>query len=95
MWATLRQSGYTDALGFVAENLSLYVDFVRWLAREELRLFTHGIAGRVSTEKAARMAEEGITLVNQILGLLRKTTLLKYIAEGNVPPTRARRPRAG
>jgi DNA-binding transcriptional MerR regulator len=91
LWARLRKSGYVDALGFRVENLSLYVDFVRWLAREELRLFTRGIAGRVGGDRARRMAEDGITHVNQLLALLRKATLLRYIAEGNVPAPRARR----
>jgi DNA-binding transcriptional MerR regulator len=95
VWARLRKAGFVDALGFPVENLSLYVDFVRWLAREELRLFTRGIAGRVGTERATRMAEDGITHVNQLLGLLRKTTLLRYIAEGNIPAPRVRRRRTG
>jgi DNA-binding transcriptional MerR regulator len=86
IWAALRRSGFTTRLGFRAEHLSLYVDMVRWLAREELRLFTRGIAARVETETARRMAEAGITHLNQLIGLLRKDTLLRYIAQGNVPP---------
>jgi hypothetical protein len=30
------------------------------------------------------MAEEGIACVNRMLGLLRETTLLRYIARGNI-----------
>jgi len=86
IWAALRRSGFTKRLGFRAEQLSLYVDMVRWLAREELRLFTRGIAARVETETARRMAEAGITHLNQLIALLRKMTLLRYIAEGNVAP---------
>ena len=85
LWAKLRVAGYADALGFGPHRLKVYVDFVRWLAREELRMFTAGVTGRVDTERSASMAEAGITLVNQILALLRKQTLLRYIAEGNVP----------
>jgi DNA-binding transcriptional MerR regulator len=99
VWATMRRAGFTERLGFRPEQLALYVDVVRALAREELRIFTRGIAGRVSTERATRMAEEGITHLNKLIALLRKATLLRYIAEGNVPdsprvPARARR-RAG
>jgi DNA-binding transcriptional MerR regulator len=89
IWATLWRAGFTEALGFRPANLRLYVDMVSWLAREELRLFTRGIAGRVDTEKARRMAEDGITYLNQLMALLRKTTLLRYIAQGNVPPADA------
>ncbi len=93
LWAKMRQSGYVDALGFGPDKLQIYVDFVRWLAREELRIFSHGVAGRVPTEESARMAEAGINLVNQIIGLFRKGTILRYVAEGNVvsEPSTARR----
>jgi DNA-binding transcriptional MerR regulator len=93
IWSTLRRSGFAEDLGFRAEELRLYVDMVRWLAREELRLFTRKIANRVETEAVRRMAEAGITHLNQLIGLLRKMTLLRYIAEGNVAPA-ARAPTA-
>jgi len=99
LWARLRHAGFSDALGFRPEQIALYVELVQALARQELRLFTQGIAGRVTTEGARRMAEEGIVVLNQVIGLLRKQTLLRYIAEGNVPPaprkrqTRPRHPR--
>jgi DNA-binding transcriptional MerR regulator len=85
LWARLREAGFDERLGFTAANFRVYVDFVRWLAREELRMFTHGLTGRVTPEVSARMAEAGINGVNQMLTLLRKNTLLRYIAEGNVP----------
>jgi DNA-binding transcriptional MerR regulator len=85
LWAKMRAAGFREELGFGAANLRVYVDFVQWLAREELRLFSHGVTGRVDTETSARMAEAGINFINQMIGLLRKTTLLRYIAQGNVP----------
>jgi len=84
-WAALRRAGYADALGFGPDKLRVYLDFVRWLAREELRIFARGVAGRVDRETAARMAEQGIDIVNELIGSLRKVTLLRYIAEGNLP----------
>jgi DNA-binding transcriptional MerR regulator len=87
LWAKMRQAGFVDALGFKPDQLRLYVDFVQWLAREELRVFSHGVTGKVATEPTARMAEAGINLVNQILGLLRKATILRYVAVGNLPET--------
>jgi DNA-binding transcriptional MerR regulator len=84
LWGKMRQAGFVDALGFKPENLRLYVDFVQWLAREELRVFSHGVTGKVETEATARMAEAGINIVNQIIGLLRKATILRYVAAGNL-----------
>ncbi len=84
-WAALRRAGFAEALGFNPENLRVYVDFVRWLAREELRMFAQGVTGRVEGAAASRMAEQGIEIVNDLITLLRRTTLLRYIAEGNLP----------
>lgn len=84
VWGKLRQAGFTNELGFAPESLRIYVDFVRWLAREELRIFSHAVAGRVDVEQSARMAESGINLVNQIIALFRKATILRYIASGNL-----------
>jgi DNA-binding transcriptional MerR regulator len=81
--AKLRAAGFTPERGFVAEEYRLYVDFVRWLAREELRIFTSGTTGKAGGEELVEMAEAGITYVNQMLGLLRRATLLRYISEAN------------
>jgi predicted deacetylase len=81
--AKLRAAGFTEERGFVAEQYRLYVDFVRWLAREELRMFTSGTTGKTRNEELVQMAEAGITHVNQLLGLLRRATLLRYIADAN------------
>ncbi len=85
LWGRLRRSGYTDALGFGPKHLGVYVDFARWLAREELRIFARGVTGKVDAATATRMAEQGIELVNEMIAIIRKATLLRYIAEGNVP----------
>lgn len=84
LWAKVRQAGYSAELGFGPQNMRLYVDFVRWLAREELRSFSHGVAGKVDVETSVKMVESGVTLINQILGLFRKATILRYVAAGNL-----------
>jgi predicted DNA-binding transcriptional regulator AlpA len=84
LWAKVRQAGFSSELGFLPQNMRLYVDFVRWLAREELRMFSHGVAGKVDVETSVKMAESGVNLVNQIIALLRKATILRYVAAGNI-----------
>jgi DNA-binding transcriptional MerR regulator len=85
LWARIRRAGYSEELGFTPTNMRLYVELIRWLAREELRLFARGVTGKVDTETSARMAEEGITAVGLMMAEMRKATLLRFIAEGNVP----------
>lgn len=98
LWARLRQAGVSAELGFEPSQARLYVDMVRWLAREELRLFSKYVGGKVPLDQAARMAEEGIEVINQVIGVLRRQTLLRYVGEGNVPTdargsSKARHPR--
>lgn len=85
LWARCRRAGYTDELGFSPESLRLYVELIGWLAREELRRFARGVTGKVDTQTSTHMAEEGITVVGLMLTEIRKATLLRFIAEGNVP----------
>ena len=92
LWGRLRHGGYTAALGFAPEQLRLYVDLVRVLAREELRRFTHGVTGQIAAERAAAMAEVGIDVMNDLIGALRKAVLLEYVAAGNVPAAPSERP---
>jgi DNA-binding transcriptional MerR regulator len=92
LWAKVREVGFTTELGFVPENMRLYVDFVRWLAREELRTFSHGVAGRVDLETSIQMAESGVNLINQIIALFRKATILRFIAAGNLADREDPRP---
>ena len=94
LWAKMRAAGYREELGFGPANLRVYLDFVQWLAREELRLFSHGVTGKVDTETSVQMAESGINLMNQMIGMLRRATLLRYIAQGNVPEPASSHPAA-
>jgi hypothetical protein len=84
-WAAIRRAGFTDDLGFGPEDAKLYVEMVQWLARQELRIFSRGVTGKVSSDLARSMAQRGIDGLGRILTLLREATLLRYIAEGNVP----------
>lgn len=96
LWAEFRRAGFGNAADFPAGNLRMYVDVVRQLAREELRIFAKGVVSEgVSAATRVQMAERGIEILNEVLGLLRKTTLLHYIHTGNLPettPARRHRP---
>jgi DNA-binding transcriptional MerR regulator len=84
-WAALRRAGYTRELGFKPEVAKLYVEMVEWLARQELRIFTSRVAGKVEPETARRMAGTGIDVTNRMIVLLREATLLRFISQGNLP----------
>jgi DNA-binding transcriptional MerR regulator len=99
LWARMRSSGFTADLGFGPEHVGMSVQMVEWLAREQLRLFTRQVTGRVDREKARAMAEVGLECVTQLTKLLHESTLLRLIASGNLPAsseeeTVRRRPKA-
>jgi DNA-binding transcriptional MerR regulator len=82
--AKLRAAGLSEAFGFGAENMRLYVDMVRWLAREELRVFTRGVTGKADLERVSVMAEAAIEILNEVIGVLRTNVLLRSLAQGDV-----------
>lgn len=94
LWAELRAAGFSSDLGFGPATASLYAQFVDWLAREELRVFARSVTGKVDAEKARIMAERSIGILNRILCLMHENSLLRLVAEGNVPDAGAEEPPA-
>jgi len=93
LWAEGRRAGFTADRGFGPEQIRLYVDMLRLLAREELRLFTRTLGNGIDADEAARMAEQGIELGNRLIALLRRAILLRLVAEGAMAAELAERPR--
>lgn len=85
LWARLRATGFSAERGFGPDSIRLYVDMVRLLAREELRLFTRGLAGRVDRDELVRMATEGIEIGTEVVALLHHAALLRLVAAGAIP----------
>ncbi len=84
--AELRRVGFTDELGFGPDSLGLYVETVRSLVREELRVFARGVTGRAASERVSAMAEAAIEILNQVIGVMRTILLLRAIKYGDIPP---------
>ena len=84
-WARLREAGFTEELGFVASETALYVETLTGLAREELRRFGARIPAKVDADTARRLAREGIDRVNEMMGLLRESIVLRLLAAGSQP----------
>lgn len=81
IWGELRAAGFSAALGFSPESIGLYVDFIGMLVREELRVFSHAIAGRVGADVSRAMGEAGIDKLGELLTVLRKETMIATIAD--------------
>ena len=89
----IKRAGFDDQLIPREVCLSLYVESVDRLAREELKLFSRAVTGMVDTERLPEMAMAGVRLVEQFIVLLRRKLLLRAIqdlraeAEAEAEPT--------
>ena len=72
----MERAGLSPERGFTPDESRIYVEVIQWLAREEIRLFYSHMADAVDEAEAALAAERGITLINEVLGLLRTRTIL-------------------
>lgn len=77
----LRDAGYTEEAGFTLEFLKVYKDLIEVLARKEVTVFSKSVTGRLSFDEMTTMAENGINLLNTIIGILRKRLILKVSRE--------------
>lgn len=77
----LREAGYTEEAGFTSEFLKMYTDLIEVLAKQEVRFFSRSVTGRLSFDEMVEMAESGINLLNNLIGILRKRLILKISRE--------------
>ena len=94
-WGRVRASGYNPNAGFFAEDAALYVAALEPLTRREIERFYGRLTGSGSLEDAARMAQAGIELINDLIALLRTRMLLGLVAEMNARAASQAGPPAG
>jgi len=73
--------GFTPELGFDGGQMRLYNVLIDWLTAQEVRHFLEHTAGHVGEAKALDMAEQGISVINELLGQLRTRALLRKLVE--------------
>ena len=67
----LREAGYTDEIGFGSDHIRMYKEMIEVLARQEVRMFSRAVTGKLTFEEMTEMAEAGINLLNSLIGILR------------------------
>jgi len=82
-WGRVKAAGYSPEAGFFAEDASIYVEALAPLARREIERFYGRLTGSGTTEDFARLAQDGIEIINELIALIRTRTLLKLVAEMN------------
>jgi DNA-binding transcriptional MerR regulator len=77
----LADIGFSEELGFTADQMRFYLDFIEWVTTQEMRLFLHGTAGHVGEAQALDMAERGVSVINDLLSQLRTRAILRKLGE--------------
>ncbi len=82
VFAALRDIGFSPERGFGPRDIQLFEQFISILFTEEVKLLT----GRVpphDADDAARMVEQGLPRINEMLGLLHARRVRKFLSEYN------------
>ena len=79
----LREAGYSEEAGFTSDFLKVYKEMIEVLARKEVTAFSKSVTGRLSFDEMTEMAETGIDLLNNLMGIMRKRMILKISRELN------------
>lgn len=75
-------------------SLPIYVDAVERLAREELKMFSRAVTGKVEDGQVATMALAGVKLVERFIILLRRKLLLRLIQQLRLEKEEGRKSKA-
>jgi len=77
----LREAGYSEESGFTSGFIEIYRDMIEVLAQRELAAFSKAVTGKLSFDEMTEMAETGINLLNNLIGIIRKRAILRISRE--------------
>lgn len=74
----LRELGFTEELGFAAEDVLIYEQLVTELIRREARLVARALAG-LPPDEAARRIDEALPLVHELIARLHRARIDEFL----------------
>ncbi len=79
LWGELRASGFTRALGFVPEDVTLFAQALEAMFAKERAMLKERLAG-LPPDEVARMVESAIPLLNQFMARYHESLIRKFFA---------------
>jgi DNA-binding transcriptional MerR regulator len=79
--AEMKRAGFDEGLIVGHPCIELYMDAIGRLAREELKLFSRAVTGKVDAARLAEMALAGVRHMEPLICLLRRKLLLRCLQE--------------
>jgi len=80
-WEKLREIGFSKELGFIAESFRPHRELMERLVEEETKTMLSRTLGKITVDEMIQMVEEGTTVINTMIGLIRKRLILKTVKE--------------
>ena len=71
-----KKAGFTKKLGFDIELIKVYKEMIDRLVEEEAKILTSRVSGRIKPDTIAKMIEEAIPILNTIIGIIHKKSIL-------------------
>jgi DNA-binding transcriptional MerR regulator len=79
--AEMQRAGFDEDLISKEHCVPLYVEAIAELAREELKMFSRAVTGKVDEARLPELAMAGVKLAEQFIVLLRRKLLLRAIQD--------------
>jgi DNA-binding transcriptional MerR regulator len=79
LWGQLREAGFTEALGFKVDDLTMYAEAMAGLLALEARLLTERLAG-LPPGRGAELVERALPLINTFLARYHTTQARNFLA---------------
>ncbi len=79
LWGELRASGFTKALGFVPEDVTLFAEALETIFAKE-RAMLRGRLAHLPPAEVARMVESAVPLLNQFMARYHESLIRKFFA---------------
>jgi hypothetical protein len=79
LWGELRASGFTRALGFVAEDVTIFAQALEAMFAKERTMLKERLA-HLPPAEVARMVETAIPLLNQFMARYHESLIRKFFA---------------
>ena len=77
LWAKVRVLGFTRNLGFDTSVVNIFREMIERLVAEEVRIVIPRITGKIPPEKAVKMIEDALKLVDTFIELLHRRMIMK------------------
>jgi DNA-binding transcriptional MerR regulator len=78
LWTEVRDLGFTRERGFTAADVAVFVKVAKVLFEQELQLITSRLQD-IAPEELEAMIERGFDKINEIMGLLHRKELRKFV----------------